>query len=462
MRTESALEPGIQNRDPSMIHLQVYPVFAVFEYNEMLDRSLGLIIKRLILAACLWTAAPGAAFGQTLEVVPNRVMVDESAVIRARGFTPGESFTIQSELVDGADERWSAQAEFTADSEGALDTSRQAPVKGSYEGVSAMGLVWSMRPAKKHVPSYQPPRDLGSQSITFRVIRDGQQSASAQLEQLGVADGVRRVNVDGQLHGVLLLPNTSERRPGALVLGGSEGGLPLPKAAWLASRGYAAFAVAYFRYDDLPPRLEGIPLEYFQSALAWMMQRPEISPDRIGVVGTSRGGELALQLGSMFPQIRAVVAYVPANVRYPACCGNTRMPYAWTWQGHPLAFVLPRVLRDPETAIPASIAVEHIDGPILLVSGSDDGVWDSTGMADAIVSRLKQTRFRYSYESLKYPHAGHRAGRPEIVPTWHGSVRNPTSGREQNLGGSPQGDAQSSLDAIPKVLEFLRQSLAGP
>jgi hypothetical protein len=107
----------------------------------------------------------------------------------------------------------------------------------------------------------------------------------------------------------------------------------------------------------------------------------------------------------------------------------------------------------------AAIAVERTHGPILLISGEDDGVWDSTGMANAVVGRLKQTHFPYPYEHLKYPHAGHRAGRPEIVPTWHGSVRNPTSGREENLGGKPQGDAQSSLDAIPKVLEFLRESL---
>ncbi len=178
------------------------------------------------------------------------------------------------------------------------------------------------------------------------------------------------------------------------------------------------------------------------------------------MVGTSRGGELALQLGSMYPQIKAVVAYMPANVRRGACCGNTRVPYAWTWQGQALAFEFPRGRgRNPETALGAAIAVERTHGPILLISGEDDGVWDSTGMANAIVGRLKQTHFPYPYEHLKYPHAGHRAGRPEIVPTWHGAVRNPTSGREENLGGRPQGDAQSSLDAIPKVLEFLRESL---
>jgi dienelactone hydrolase len=426
----------------------------------MLDRSRDVKVQRFILAACLWTGGLGIASAQTLDIIPNRVLVDESAVIRARGLEPNERISIQAELVDGADEPWSSQAEFIADAQGAVDTSQQAPVKGSYEGVSAMGLIWSMKPAAKHVASYHTPRDLGSQIIKFHLMRNGQQVASAQMEQLGVAEGVQQIKVEGQLHGVLFLPNTKERRPGVLVVGGSEGGMPLGKAAWLASRGYAAFALAYFRYDDLPPLLEGIPLEYFGSALAWMMQRPEISADRIAVVGTSRGGELALQLGSMYPQIKAVVAYVPANVRYPACCGNTRVPYAWTWQGQGLAFEFPRGRgRNPEPAPGAAIAVEHTHGPILLISGEDDGVWDSTGMANAIVGRLKQTHFPYSYEHLKYPHAGHRAGRPQIVPTWHGSVRNPTSGREENLGGKPQGDAQSSLDAIPKVLEFLRESL---
>jgi hypothetical protein len=107
----------------------------------------------------------------------------------------------------------------------------------------------------------------------------------------------------------------------------------------------------------------------------------------------------------------------------------------------------------------AAIAVEYTRRPILIISGENDGVWESTRMADAVVSRLKELHFSYSYENLKIPSRRPPGGPARNRSQWHGSVRNPTSGREENLGGNAQGDAQSSLDAIPKVLEFLRESL---
>lgn len=417
--------------------------------------------QEVLLAAGIWISGLGMASAQTLEVMPTQVLADEAAVIRATGLQPNEHISIRAELVDGVGMSWASQAEFVADAQGMIDVSRQAPVKGSYSEVSAMGLIWSMRPVEKHVSSYQSPPDLGAQAIKLALARNGQQVASAQLEQLSVAGGVQRINLEGKIHGVLFLPNTQDRRPGVLVLGGSEGGMPTRKAAWLASRGYVALALAYFRYDGLPDQLEEIPLEYFGTALAWMIGRPEVLADQIAVVGTSRGGELALQLGSMYPQIKAVVAYVPANVRYPGCCGDFRVP-AWTWQGQPLAFVNPRLAPGDSRSMPAAIAVERTHGPVLLISGGEDGVWDSTLMASAVIDRLKRAHFPYPCEHLKYPHAGHRAGRPEIVPAWHGAIMNPTSGREVNPGGNAPGDAESSLDAIPKVLEFLRTSLAEP
>ena len=416
------------------------------------------VMKPLVIfAACV----SGCLSAQTLEVVPDHVLADESAAIRAKGLDPQERVNIRAELVDGAGHHWAAQAEFVADAQGNIDVSRQAPVAGSYKEVSAMGLIWSMMPVEKDVAAYQPTRNLGAQTVGFRLLRKGEAVSSAQLEQATLAPAEQRVAVrEGVLRGVLFLPAATERRPGVLVVGGSNGGVPLRPAAWLASRGYVALALAYFRYEDLPAQLEAIPMEYFERGLAWLAQRPEVAGKRMAVMGTSRGGELALQLGSMFPQIGAVVAYVPADVRYPACCGANRVPYAWTWQGRPLAYLPLGGRRQPELVFRAAIEVERTQGPVLTISGEDDHLWRSWEMADAVVSRLRRNHFAYSFENLKYPHAGHSAGRPDIVPAWHGRIRHPVSGREIDLGGSARGDALSSLDSMPKVLEFLRQAFA--
>jgi len=409
-------------------------------------------------AVCLF-GLTRALSAQSIEVAPARALADELVVIRANGLDPGERVAIRAELTDGAGQRWASQAEFLADQQGSVDASRQAPVGGSYKEVSAMGLIWSMMPVAKNVSVYTAVRDLGSQPIEFHLLRKGQPVSAAHLEQVALADGVQRIPVrEGVLRGVFWVPAGTERHAGVLVVGGSNGGLPLRQAVWLASHGFAALALAYFRYEDLPRQLEAIPLEYFERGLEWMSRRPEIAGDRYGVMGTSRGGELALQLGSMFPRISAVVAYVPANVRYAACCRGDGAP-AWTWQGRALPYLIPGAGRMGSVAEAAAIEVEKTHGPILLISGEDDHLWHSWEMADEVVARLRRTHFAFSFENLKYPHAGHFAGRPDILPAWHGRVRNPTSGRENDLGGSPKGDAQSSIDSMPKVLEFLRRGL---
>jgi dienelactone hydrolase len=416
-------------------------------------KLLPLVIFGVLLA--------GSVTAQSLRVVPARVLVDEAAAIRASGLQPNERIAIRAELTDGGGQAWASQADFVADAQGAVDASKQAPVAGSYKEVSAMGLIWSMMPVKKKVNAYMAARDLGPQSVDFHLLRKGKAIASAHLEQVTLADGIQRIRVhDDGLRGTLFVPSGAGRHPAVLVVGGSEGGQPLRPAAWLASHGYSALALAYFRFEDLPPQLESIPLEYFQHALEWMASQPAIGDARMGIMGASRGGELALLLGAMFPRIAAVVAYAPASVRIASCCLRTGGP-AWTWQGKALPYILPLLMTHIVLREEASIEVEFTKGPIFMISGESDHIWNSAEMADEVIARLKSHHFAYSFENLKYPHAGHLAGRQEFVPAWHGEIRNPTSGRENDVGGSAEGDAMSSIDSIPKVLEFLRKNLAG-
>jgi dienelactone hydrolase len=407
-------------------------------------------------------AAAGSA--QTLEVVPDHVLVDETAAIRASGLQPGEHVSIEASLTDGAGAPWKSAAEFAADAQGVVDTSKQAPVKGSYDGISPIGLVLFMKAAKREVADYTDQPDLGSQTIQFQLMREGKPVATAQLVQIRLGDGVRQFPVILPVDGTLFLPKGSGPFPGVLVLGGSECGVPIQKAAWLASHGYAAMALAYCGYDNLPKVLAAIPLEYFGHALDWMKMRMEIESDRIGVLGTGRGAELALQLGSMYPQVKAVVAYAPANVLFPSCC-DTAIPFAWTWKGQQLDHISVAMWRnpmsDPKWRTVAQIPVEHTQGPIMLIAGGDDKSWPSTMMAAALVARLNQFNFAYRVDYLKYDHAGHDVGRPEFTPGWIGQYYG-LNGATSNHGGSAAGDVESTVDSVPKVLEFLNQSLNAP
>lgn len=408
--------------------------------------------------AIVLVAGAGAARGQKIEVTPPTVMVDQTATIRVTGLAPGAKVTLEADLVDGAGHSWKSQEEFQADAQGTVDLTQDAPLKGSYRTVSSMGPIWSMRPAERGVNAYLLPHSLGAQTTELHLLEGGKVVASGQLVQTLMADGIQQVQLQGALTGTLFLPPGAGRHPGMLVLGGSEGGAPLQRARWLASHGYAALALAYFRAPGRPQQLENIPLEYFGEALSWLMQRPEVDAKRIGVMGASRGGELALQLGSLYPEIRAVVAYVPANYRHGCFC-NSRGEAAWTLRGQPIAWAMP--WSGPADLMRATIAVEEIHGPVLMISAGEDGVWPSSDMVHAAAARLRSAHSAYPVVVLNYPHAGHLAGTPIICPAWRGSVANWLNGRPQNLGGTPEGNAESTLDAIPKVLDFLQQSLGG-
>jgi dienelactone hydrolase len=104
---------------------------------------------------------------------------------------------------------------------------------------------------------------------------------------------VIKVGDDG-LVAALYLPSADGGRkwPALILLSGSGGGIA--GAAMygepLAASGYAVLALAYFAMDGLPRDLVEIPLEYFKRAINWLRGHASIDPDRIGVLGHSRGG----------------------------------------------------------------------------------------------------------------------------------------------------------------------------
>ena len=93
----------------------------------------------------------------SLTITPAGAALDTPLRIRAAGCGPGAIVAITATQLDPAGRTWSASAKFVADDQGVVDTTSDAPLTGSYEGVDAMGLVWSMTREDRPPPGMPGP-----------------------------------------------------------------------------------------------------------------------------------------------------------------------------------------------------------------------------------------------------------------------------------------------------------------
>ena len=97
-----------------------------------------------------------------------------------------------------------------------------------------------------------------------------------------------------------------------LALGGLQGALggSLPPAGFLVDQGYGVLQLDS-RMCAEPPR--AVTLGYAEvrdakAGLAFLLDRPEVDPERVGVFGFSMGGVTAIRAAAQNPQIAAIVA----------------------------------------------------------------------------------------------------------------------------------------------------------
>jgi len=280
---------------------------------------------------------------------------------------------------------------------------------------------------------------------------------------------VQRVEVrEGGLVGRFYAATGASRRTGVMMLTGSGGGYPDDYAARdLARAGYPVLAIAYFRTRaGDPPELEqkelrNVPLEYIFKALDWLEARPEVRADRIVLMGESRGAELALMIGALRPDVAGVIAFSPQEVRWGAVGGGGA---AWTLNGKPLPYAVgvynratpmsqfTDVLDGPADARnAAAIDVEHIHGPVLLISSRADAMSPSARMANDIEARLRAHGFKYGIENVQYENASHllMGFGPGITEI---RVRNTFT---MHFGGTAEGTETARNSGWARAKEFL-------
>lgn len=299
---------------------------------------------------------------------------------------------------------------------------------------------------------------------------------------------VREVRSDG-LVGWLCCPQGAQGA-GVLALGGSDGGIPLHTARLLAEAGFCGLALGYFGAPGLPGALVNIRLEYIKTALDCLRTQPRVSSDRVGVIGVSKGAELALVSAATFPDaIAAVVAYAPSCVCFPGITvrGEGRRSSSWTYEGEPLPFVpYPRRMRpalgprglalapiyqraldqaDAATVASAAIRIEESDASILLLSGGRDRVWPSSAMAEALMGRLADAGKGDRGEHLDFAGAGHSFMpwrpnlRSRLLVRALDEARLAGFGTGLDLGGRPSANRQALQDGWARVIPFLREHL---
>ena len=408
----------------------------------------------VLAAACLCLSGCSAASSGrvTVHVSKPVSLVDSVVPITVRGVPGNHPVVVRAQTRSLHGTLFSSRETFRSDAHGEVDLSHDPAISGSYRGVSPMGLLWSMRP-QSHLEGpvgYSDRVNQNGQTVKITVSVDGHPVASTSFRRRAASPGVhmRRLMVQRvKFDGLFFQPaSTRTPRPGVVLLGGSEGGLPdTLEAELLASRGYPTLAVAYFKGPELPDQLDNIRLEYFVTALHWLGRQPGVDPKRLVVSGASRGSEAALLLGVHYPNlVHAVIALVPSNV---ALCGypDCSQP-AWTLHGKPVPYsrLMGPTADNPSAVIP----VEDINGPLLLACGGVDQVWPSCPMAEAIINRLQAHRHPRPHVLLSYPHADHYID--SLIPNI-----------AYRIPGTDDTDWKANMkartQAWPAVLNFLRR-----
>lgn len=412
------------------------------------------------------TAAPDVAIE-----APERVLTDDETTVRVTGADPGEAVTVRTSVEDANRWEWTAEATFAADEDGVVDLSAQAPERGTYEGVDPMGWLWSATTSDGD-GSFFPDFRTGSMTVELRATAGGPAATHRMDRRLWDASvPERRITADG-LVGYRYEPPGEGPHPGVLVLHGSGGRALRWRASLLASHGYATAALQYFGGDpDIPDGLREVPLSYFDRAARWFREREEVRDAPLGLLGVSRGGELALLLGARFGWVGAVAAWVPSGIVWPGPGGGPAwtvdgepVPYLPTDEGGPdrtdegLAHYRPAFERalsaaDAEERRSATIAVEEIDAPVAMVSGTDDQLWPSTRLSTLAADRLREADVDFRFAHDAYEGAGH-AILPPYLPT-DGRTRSRTT----LYGGTAEGYAAADPGGWERTLEFLSAGL---
>ncbi|MDG5820281.1 acyl-CoA thioester hydrolase/BAAT C-terminal domain-containing protein [Natronococcus sp. A-GB7] len=436
------------------------------------DRGSRRVRSRRQVLALLGGTASVALTGGTLPADesptvdhPAAVRVDEPIELTVRGVPAGSELEV---VLDGeymTGETFGAAV--TVEAETPTLSLNEAPIVGGDVPagldvpttgalIQFADIPWAAYAGAAGDPARWPPET----SLTYHVVADDRPIGALTLSRWHPVTNV--VEPAGDLVGRVFEPSSGGSGPGVLVLHGADGTPQEHVAALLARHGFTAFALEYVSGPALSEAVVEVPMAYVKAAIDWLRDRERVAGDRIGVWGVGRGGELGLFAGSLYDGVGAVVSVGGSGVLWEG--GAVRGPPAGTaaWAvddssrsylsvatgesaDRPTRYAEALAAAGELEAETATIPVERIDGPVLLVSGDDDEVWPSARLHALAADRL-EARDHPSFEHLRYADAGRQILQPYLP------LRG-TAGPE--YGGTLAGNAEAAHAHWPRVLGTL-------
>uniref|UniRef100_A0A670XXH3 Acyl-coenzyme A thioesterase 1-like n=1 Tax=Pseudonaja textilis TaxID=8673 RepID=A0A670XXH3_PSETE len=400
-------------------------------------------------------------------------LYDDPVQVKIEGLSPLQEVTVAASLVDEAGCLFQSRAYYRAEGNGELDLSCSPSLGGSYCGVEPMGLLWSLESTTPY-KRLRKRNVLAPFCVTYEVYDGrgvpGSPLCSCRSERRFIAEGVNRVPVrEGRLRATLFCPPGPGPFPALIDLYGSGGGLVEYRASLLASRGFVTLALAFLAFEDLPAYPEFLDLDYFGEAIKFL-QRHQKVPSKLrswvmGLLGLSKGADLALALAAFSPDIQAAVsisgsglnAFLPLKVKghtippHPCDLGKVQLT------DDPNVLNISEIMDEPKdpSTWPCRIPVEKSLSKYLFICGQDDRNWKSQMFCQEAVSRLQQKGCHVEFYC--YPGAGHLL-EPPYMPLCYISFHK-IIGLYIIWGGKWKEHAEAQEDAWQRILAFFRQHL---
>ncbi|XP_043929948.1 acyl-coenzyme A thioesterase 1-like [Protopterus annectens] len=399
-----------------------------------------------------------------------KCLFDHPVQIKIEGLPPNQEVTLKASLADETGELFYSLAHYKAEQNGELDLSQSPSLGGSFSGVEPMGLFWSLAPKTpfKRLMKKNVEQPFCIDIEVYKGLSDvsDQLLAKCTNERWFMKKGVTRIPVrEGRIRATLFLPPGPGPFPGVIDLYGTAGGLIEYRASLLASHGFATLALAYFGFEDLPSTLEGFHLEYFEEAAYYLQKHPKVNKNGIGVVGISKGADLALSMASFLPGVKAAVSISGCSSNLSSFLhykGLTIPPLLFSVQNIKFtdkgAIIFRDAIHNPcdmenkDSIIP----IERASGNFLFLAGEDDQNAPSPMFLNEAVKRLQEYG-KQNFESYCYPGAGHLL-EPPYSPvchtSWHKIV-----GAALVWGGEGKAHSWAQQDAWQKIQTFLHKHL---